>query len=218
MGLNVAAEPHVFLLGDSGAGKTSFLRGLIQEVMRTRTPKEAQFVVVDYRRALLGEIPEAYLNGYYSGHDQATTNLQGLAGFLRTRMPGPDVTAAELRARSWWKGPDVFLLVDDYDLVATSAGNPLVPLTPLFAQASDLGLHVALTRRVGGASRALYDPVMQPLRDLAAPAILLSGNPDEGALLGRVRPRLVVPGRAQIVTRDEGVRVAQLAYHPPVHL
>ena len=35
-------------------------------------------------------------------------------------------TPAQLRARSWWKGPDVFVLVDDYDLVATSAGNPLL--------------------------------------------------------------------------------------------
>jgi len=218
IGLDPTDEPHVLLLGDSGAGKTSFLRGIVHEVMRTRTPKEAQFVVLDYRRALLGEIPEEYLNGYYTGHEQATGSLQGLVQFLRTRMPGPDVTPAQLRARSWWKGPDVFVLVDDYDLVATSAGNPLLALAPLFAQAGDVGLHIAITRRVGGASRALYDPVLQPLKDLAVPTILLSGSPDEGALLGRIKARLGVPGRAQVVTREAGVQVAQLAYVPPVQL
>ncbi|WP_135848615.1 type VII secretion protein EccCa [Serinibacter arcticus] len=218
LGLDPTDEPHVLLLGDSGAGKTSFLRGLVHEVMRTRTPKEAQFVVLDYRRALLGEIPDSYLNGYYTGHEQATGSLQGLVQFLRTRMPGPDVTPAQLRARSWWKGPDVFVLVDDYDLVATSAGNPLLALAPLFAQAGDVGLHLAVTRRVGGASRALYDPVLQPLKDLAVPTILLSGSPDEGALLGRIKARIGVPGRAQVITREAGVQVAQLAYVPPVQL
>ena len=77
---------------------------------------------------------------------------------------------------------------------------------------------MAITRRVGGASRALYDPVLQPLRDLAAPTILLSGSPDEGALLGRLKARIGVPGRAQVVTREAGVQVAQLAYGPPVQL
>ena len=56
------------------------------------------------------------------------------------------------------------------------------------------------------------------MRDLAAPTILLSGSPDEGPLLGRLKARLAVPGRAQVVTRDAGVQVAQLAYVPPVQL
>jgi S-DNA-T family DNA segregation ATPase FtsK/SpoIIIE len=40
------------------------------------------------------------------------------------------VTPAQLRERSWWKGAEGFILVDDYDLVATSQGNPLEPLLP----------------------------------------------------------------------------------------
>lgn len=43
------------------------------------------------------------------------------------------------------------------------------------------------------------------------PGILLSGDPNEGQLIGRVKPVRAVPGRAQIVTRDEGLFVAQLA-------
>ncbi|GMA32364.1 type VII secretion protein EccCb [Litorihabitans aurantiacus] len=217
LALDVDANPHVVLLGDSGSGKSSFLRGVVSEVMRTRTPKQAQFVALDYRRALLGEIPQEYLNTYVTSHDDAVAQLKGLAEYLRTRMPGPDVTPAELRARSWWTGAEVFVLVDDYDLVATSAGNPLQALAPLFAQASDVGLHVIVTRRVGGASRALYDPVLQPMRDLAAPVVLLSGSPDEGALIGRLKARVTVPGRATIVTREAGAQVAQLAWVPPQH-
>ena len=82
---------------------------------------------------------------------------------------------------------------------------------PLLAQAGDLGLHVIVTRRTGGASRAMYDPVLQSFQDLGMPGILLSGDPNEGQLIGRVKPVRAVPGRAQIVTRDEGLFVAQLA-------
>ena len=58
-----------------------------------------------------------------------------------------------------------------------------------------------LTRRSGGASRALFDPVIQSLRDLAAPGILLSGSPEEGPLIGNIRPALAVPGRGQLYSR-----------------
>ena len=40
-----------------------------------------------------------------------------LATYLRGRLPGPDVTPDQLRSRSWWTGAEVFVLVDDYDLV-----------------------------------------------------------------------------------------------------
>jgi DNA segregation ATPase FtsK/SpoIIIE, S-DNA-T family len=88
-------------------------------------------------------------------------------------------------------------------------------LQPLLAQAGDLGLHVILTRRAGGASRAAYDPIIQRFTDLGTTGILLSGNPEEGALIGRVKPAASIPGRAQIVSRERGHLTAQLAYAPP---
>ena len=44
----------------------------------------------------------------------------------------------QLRTRSWWTGAEGYLLIDDYDLVATSQGNPIAALAPLLAQASDV--------------------------------------------------------------------------------
>lgn len=46
-------DSHLYLFGDSKSGKTTFLRSIAQEVMRTNTAKQAQFFVVDFRRALL---------------------------------------------------------------------------------------------------------------------------------------------------------------------
>ncbi|MGC0250006.1 type VII secretion protein EccCa [Pseudactinotalea sp. Z1748] len=211
------SDSHLYLFGDSGSGKSSFLRGMAKEVQRLHTPKEAQIFVVDFRRSMLAEIPEEYLAGYFTTAEQATEELAAVAQYLRTRLPGPDVTPAQLRARSWWSGAEVYVLVDDYDLVATSSGNPVASLQPLLAQASDVGLHLILTRRTGGASRAMFEPIIQSLKDLAAPGVVLSGSKDEGALIGTAKPQPGPPGRGQLVTRAKGVQVVQLSHNPSQH-
>jgi S-DNA-T family DNA segregation ATPase FtsK/SpoIIIE len=215
VGIDVSAEPHLLVFGDGQSGKSALLRNYLQEVMRTRTPKEAQIVVVDYRRSLLGEVPDEYLLNYLTSATQATPTLKDLASYLESRIPGPDVTPDQLRNRSWWTGAEVFVVVDDYDLVATQQSSPVQALQPLMAQARDTGLHVAVARRVGGASRALYDPVIQSMRDLAMPGVLLSGPRDEGVLIGNLRPQPAPPGRARVVTRDGGTEVTQLAWTEP---
>jgi S-DNA-T family DNA segregation ATPase FtsK/SpoIIIE len=215
VGIDVAEEPHLYAFGDGGSGKSALLRAVASEVRRLHTPQQAQIFAVDFRRSLLGEIPEEYLAGYFTTQDQAAAEIAGLAEYLRSRLPGPDVTPEQLRSRSWWTGAEVYVIVDDYDLVATTTGNPLQPLVPLLAQAGDVGLHLVLARRSGGAGRAMYEPVLQALRDLAAPGIVMSGSPDEGALVGGAKPVPSVAGRAQLVTRDEGRQVVQLAWTPP---
>jgi S-DNA-T family DNA segregation ATPase FtsK/SpoIIIE len=203
------------MFGDGQSGKSAILRAYAHEVMRTRSPEEAQLVVVDYRRSLLGEVPDEYLLNYLTSAAQAQPALRDLASYLEGRIPGPDVTSDQLRNRSWWTGAEVFVLVDDYDLVATQQSSPVAALQPLLAQARDVGLHVVVARRSGGASRALYEPVIQSLRDLAMPGLLLSGSPDEGPLLGSQKPQPGPPGRGRLVSRDRGVEVVQMAWREP---
>jgi DNA segregation ATPase FtsK/SpoIIIE, S-DNA-T family len=57
--------------------------------------------------------------------------------------------------------------------------------------------------------------VIQALRDLAVPGLVLSGSPDEGPLIGNVRPTPAPPGRGRLITRDRGVEVVQLAWSEP---
>jgi S-DNA-T family DNA segregation ATPase FtsK/SpoIIIE len=120
---------------------------------------------------------------------------------VRRAAAGSDLGAARwLRNRSWWKGKEAFV-VDDYELVATSQGNPLDPLVPLLAQAVDIGLHLVIARRTGGAGR-MYDNLVTAPRVLAQPGLLLSGDPSEGAPVGQLRAVPAVPGRARMLTRD----------------
>ena len=215
---NTRAASHLYLFGDGKTGKTTFLRSIISEVTRLYTPGEAKILAIDMRRSLLGAIPEEYSLRYLTNHAEAMKQLRELAKFLRTRLPGSDVTAEQIRERTWWSGPEVWILVDDYDLVATSSGNPLMELIDLLPQAADIGLHVIITRRMGGASRAAYEKVLQMMNDLAVTGILLSGNPSEGAIINGVKPKRAVPGRAQVVHRELGVVAAQLANTPPASI
>ena len=214
VGIDPEREQHLFLYGDSGSGKSSMLRGIVHEIARRYEPGQARIFMIDYRRAHLGEIPEAYLGAYLTTAEQAAGAINQLVEFFRGRLPGPDVTADQLRSRSWWTGAEGYVLIDDYDLVATQQGNPAAPLAQLLAQAGDLGLHVIVTRRSGGASRAAYDPILQGMTDLGVTGILLSGNPEEGQLIGKVKAIPSVPGRAQVVSRARGYQVVQLAYAP----
>lgn len=63
----------------------------------------------------------------------------------------------------------------------------------------------------------MYEPVSQSLRDLAAPGIMLSSSPDEGALVGRVKGSAQPPGRGRLVSRELGEQVVQLAWLPSQH-
>jgi S-DNA-T family DNA segregation ATPase FtsK/SpoIIIE len=213
--IDFATDPHFLLFGDAECGKSSFLRALATSVTRRFSPEQARIILVDYRRSLM-DLPESeHRIGYGIQAPKTLELMQSVAGYMERRLPGPDVTAQQLRERSWWTGPELFVLVDDYDLVVAGPANPLTPLLEYLAQARDVGLHLILTRRAGGASRALYEPVIQRLRELSAPGMVMSGPSDEGPLVGAVRPTLMPPGRGRLITRREGIRLVQLAHLPP---
>ena len=73
-----------------------------------------------------------------------------------------------------------------------------------------MGLHVILARSAGGAGRAMFDPVIQRLREMGSPGLIMSGSKDEGALLGGVRPSALPCGRGVLVTRRGGSRLVQV--------
>ncbi|MEV4623452.1 type VII secretion protein EccCa [Asanoa sp. NPDC049573] len=213
--VDFATDPHFVLFGDAECGKSSFLRALAATVTGRFRPDEARLIVVDYRRSLLGAVKTDHLIGYGTAAADTEELIDSAAGYLRRRLPPADVTPEQLRDRSWWTGPELFVLVDDYDLVAAGPSNPLRALAEFLPQARDVGLHLVLTRRAGGAARSLYEPIIQRLRELASPGLVMSGDADEGPLVGQVRPARLPPGRGRLVTRREGTRLIQLAHLPP---
>jgi S-DNA-T family DNA segregation ATPase FtsK/SpoIIIE len=208
----VIFDPHqdqgLVVLGDAESGKTSLIRSLAGQITSLWQPAEAKIVLVDYRRTLLGEFSGDSVLAYAATAQQAVDTVAGLVEGFGKRLPGTDVTPEQLRTRSWWTGPDVYVLVDDYDLVSGGA-NPLAPLAEFLPQARDIGFQLVIARRAGGAGRALMDPVVGRLRELGQPAIVLSAPRDEGTLFG-VRPATLPPGRGTLVGRRYGAVPIQL--------
>ncbi|SFB35848.1 DNA segregation ATPase FtsK/SpoIIIE, S-DNA-T family [Amycolatopsis marina] len=212
--LDFGVDPHLLLLGDTEAGKTTFLRALARGISSSYEPTRARMIIVDHRRGLLGDVDAEHLIGY--GTDRETTSrlMRQVADEMAVRLPGQDVTPDQLRERSWWRGPELFVLIDDYDLVASQLDNPFLPLLDFVAQGRDIGLHVVLTRRTGGAGRALFEPFVSRLRDVGSPGLMMSGDKDEGPLLGGLKPELLPQGRAWLTNRRHPARLVQLAWLP----
>jgi DNA segregation ATPase FtsK/SpoIIIE, S-DNA-T family len=214
--LDFAAEAHLIVLGEGECGKTATLRTLCREIVRTNTADTAQLYIVDFRRTLLGVVESDHLAGYMPSAAALTSKSEVLLERLRARIPGPDISQQQLRTRSWWSGPELYVVVDDYDLVAGATGNnPLAPLLDFLPHAKDLGLHVLVARRSGGAARAMFDPVLARLRDLGCMGLMMSASPDEGVLLGSVRPSQLPQGRGTLVTRSHPEQLIQVAWSAP---
>ncbi|MGL4745819.1 MAG: type VII secretion protein EccCb, partial [Dermatophilaceae bacterium] len=210
-----AADPHLLLLADVESGKTNALRLIAQQVTARNTPEQAQLLIVDYRRGLLGEVDPGYQLGHTTTRDATESLVADVCTAMRKRLPGDDTTPEQLRARNWWSGPDLYVLVDDYDLVASPRGNPLEPLAELLPQGRDIGLHLVVARRSGGASRALYESFMRGLLELGTPGVAMSAPADEGKLLGTVKSAPLPPGRGWYVSRRHGQHLVQLAWAAP---
>ncbi|MEW2513435.1 type VII secretion protein EccCa [Streptomyces sp. NPDC046870] len=202
-------DPFFLIFGESESGKSNLLRLLVKQLSLRYGGDEAKFFVVDNRRSLLDTTPASHLAEYIPMSSQMDHHMAALADLMQRRTPTADVTAQQLRERSWWRGPQVFVVIDDYDLVSTSSGNPLSGLTEMLPFARDVGVRFIIARSSAGAGRASYEPFMQRMKELGAQGVILAGDPGEGEVLGGVRPRPMPAGRGVFVSRKRGKPLVQ---------
>ncbi|HEY4791233.1 MAG TPA: hypothetical protein VIJ05_07880, partial [Actinomycetes bacterium] len=205
-------------------------------------PDEVAPVIVDPRRGLLDLTALPNLAGYAHSTTTVTQAVDQLrrefeersAGFDLLPVPsrparapagaeplapgGSDAGLALVQAPSQpgpLMGPRHVVLVDDYDLLPAATGSPLLPLLDLLGLGRELGFHLVLTRRVAGAARAAFEPVVQRLRELGGSGLVMSGDPGEGPLLGGQRATALPPGRGFLVRPPAPPTLVQVAYRPP---
>ncbi|RFS83617.1 type VII secretion protein EccCa [Actinomadura spongiicola] len=206
--LDFSQDPHFLLLGDAECGKSNLLRHIATGITSRYTPEQARIIFIDYGRSLLDVANTDHQIGFGASAPAATSLVNDVRSAMMQRLPPADLTPDQLRSRSWWTGPDLFLIIDDYEMVATS-DNPLRPLVELLPQARDIGLHVILARAMGGAGRGMFDPAITRIKEMASPGLLMSGNKDEGILLGNIKPHKLPPGRGYHIDRRTGTRLTQ---------
>ncbi|MFF9034642.1 type VII secretion protein EccCa [Streptomyces sp. NPDC014892] len=207
-------DPFFLVFGESESGKTNLLRLIAKQIAERYTPSEARIVVGDYRRTMLEAVSEDHLLEYAPMASAMDVHMDAIRQFMQMRAPKPDITPQQLRDRSWWSGPQLFVIVDDYELVATNSGNPLSGLVEHLPFARDVGVKFIIARNAAGASRSMYESFMQRVKELGAQGLVLSGDPMEGDILGNVRARPMPPGRGTFVSRKRGAPLVQVGLLP----
>ncbi|MFD3582543.1 type VII secretion protein EccCa [Streptomyces sp. NPDC058683] len=206
------ADPHFLVFGDAGSGKSTFLRGWMKGLAARRSAFDARFVVVDYRRALMGAVDEEYIGAYIGDANAAQVYVEQVVAKLTERLPPANVTMEQLRNRDWWTGPEFHVVVDDYDLVANGRTSPLNPLLDFLPQAREIGLHMVVARRVAGSSRGqMSEQLLNRIKELGTAGLVLSGDPREGVVLGSERAAQRPPGRGVLVGRQAPPTLVQVA-------
>lgn len=208
--LDLDAEPHFMAIGAVESGKSNLLRSIARSITTRWTPQEAKVITFDYRRGLLGAITTPHQLGYVMNSVNAPGVVADVIKALQDRLAGIQVDPAAGEVPRW-TGAKLFLLIDDYELVAGSAGNPMAALAQFIPQARDIGLHVIVSRSAGGVGQGMFEPVMRSLRDMGTPGVLLSGSREEGAVLGSVKMEQLPPGRGRFVHRRLGSVLIQTA-------
>jgi type VII secretion protein EccCb len=211
-------SPHLLIFGAPKSGKTTIAHAVASAICARNSPQQVRFMMADYRSGLLDAVPQSHLiDGYAINRNNTALEeaIKVLAANLQKRLPPADLTTAQLRSRSWWTGPDVVLLVDDWHMVVAAGGpfGPMAPLTPLLPAASDIGLHILVTCQISQAQRSTMDKFVGAAYGAGSPTLFLSGEkmdfPTSEFKLKR-RP----PGQA-LLRSQEGKEVIQAAYMDP---
>jgi S-DNA-T family DNA segregation ATPase FtsK/SpoIIIE len=213
--LDLWSAPHFLVVGDAGCGKTATLRCLAQGLLTRHSSDDLRLIVVDYRRTLAGLAEVPHCEAAVDTPALAFDTIRRLRSLLDARLlQPPDAPRGRGHGARGLGGPRYCLVVDDYDLVASVAGNPLEPLIDLLPRGRDVGLHVLLARPVGGAARSSFEPFYQRIREGGGPGLIMSGDPREGELLAGRAAAPQPPGRGYLVRRHGRPGLVQVAWTP----
>ncbi|MGK8520050.1 type VII secretion protein EccCb [Nocardia asteroides] len=198
--IDFGVSTHFIVLGSSGCGKSTVLAALLESIRLQFTRDQARVLLVDYRRQHMDAIPDEQLVGYLTSERDVSESLPAFVQKMASRRPPDGVTSQQLKDRSWWSGPEIFVVIDDYHMVAQrGALSPLDPLKQIIVDGRDTGLHVIVARNIAQADTAMYDNVLGQIKNLNSSGLIMDGSKLDGMLIGDVKPSKQPVGRGILV-------------------
>jgi DNA segregation ATPase FtsK/SpoIIIE, S-DNA-T family len=226
---NFDDSPHLIATGLRGCGRTTLAATVMTEIARVYAPggsaasgsapdgggesadgrRSAQVWLIDPRRQLLTTLGSKYLERFAYTADGVAAMVDDLGAVLSDREPPEGLSAQQLTERSWWSGPEIFLIIDDIQRLPTSFESPLQKAWPWVTRAADVGLHVLCTRTFGGwnSGQAAADPMLRALVQANTPLLLMNADPNEGPVRDKIKGAPLPVGRGLLMGHDANTYV-----------
>ena len=121
------------------------------------------------------------------------------------------MTRAQLLNRSWYEGPDVYILIDGLKMLerGIERGSNSMKLTELLGTRSDLGCFIIATNNSADADNTLSDfseKFGKLMSDQGTSILMLSGAAEHGRVRGhRFAPKR--PGKGILFTNSEAINI-----------
>ncbi|MDA3648163.1 type VII secretion protein EccCb [Saccharopolyspora indica] len=134
--LDLSGEhPHLLITGGPESGKSTAIRTALRGIANAYSPKQAKVLLIDYRREHHHSlISEDHLLAWHRTWEESTRDLVQVIASLQKR-----------RGPAAWSGPELFVVVDDFDVVDRRPElRSLGGLDEFLADAHEIGLHLVV--------------------------------------------------------------------------
>ncbi|WP_019201269.1 type VII secretion protein EccC [Tsukamurella sp. 1534] len=224
-------EAHMLVVGESGSGRSATVHTLIEAISR-RYPSidDGAIALLDPKRVHRGAFAPNPKNIGLHGSDlldflqrwqDKLVEWMGEGETDPTKVTYrrvPDTAdSASLARRDWWTGPEIFLIIDDYDAVVARGDrtNPVTQTVKLMNDGVIRGFHVIVALSDGEyLYKSSSDPMIQHMDTHASMALVLSADKFNVNIAGERGQRFGIPGRGRLFPgRGAPSGVVQVAWN-----
>lgn len=145
----ITPRTHFVVSGGAESGKTTTLRAFLRSLNGSKSADDVKVVVIDKSMTLLGEANLLRESGMLmnDGHlpvssARSSGTFKEVLNVIQSRNPRSvaGITPKQLRERTWFSGPDIYIVVDD------SSRESLYPLVDtLNTMAVDVGVYLVMS-------------------------------------------------------------------------
>lgn len=128
--LRLSDRPHLLIAGATGSGKSVALNGIITSLLMTRSPFEAQFVLIDPKKVELSQYRDLpHTAKYADSHPDIVRALQWAIEETESRF-----FIMQRREIKEYDGPHLYVIIDELADLMVSLKDETLPVLQRLAQ------------------------------------------------------------------------------------
>lgn len=218
--------PHLMIAGAPKSGRSSTLRTIMGSITAQYSPKEARVILIDPAFSHINEAEHLIADGYMrkdnyiqSAPDDIARVSESIIRLLNKRAPQSGVDARTILERTWFDGPELFVLIDNYTSIMSQQGmsSPLDEIVKHLG-AENRGIHLIIaTNAMGFVVNTQMNKPMKALMSISTPILMLNGPSTEARVTGMKKKfEERRPGRGELVdTVNSRADLVQVAWMEP---